>query len=460
MLRRWWWAVLLLLSVSGCTARAQAAGCTVAPASFQGWQAQELRNEHVSLVLVPQLGGRLMQVTFDGHPYLFVNPAYRGKYIPPAKAHGGWINYGGDKVWPMPEGTGDEHHWVLASTAIDDLPAKFEVLQQGSRCAVRLTGVADTITGMQLIRTVEMDADSPEIRFAASMRNATLHPIQWSIQSVTQYDLADSHDAATWNRKFWAFTPLNPQSAYPDGFHVRSGLADDPAFQTSDGMFRLHWGYFSNEVWLDSTAGWLAVVDAAAEFGMVEQFHVDPHGEYPGKATTIFYKNGPSVSFDEAGVASIGKHSAATAPFYMEAEINSPVVALQPGESYTFHTAWHPLHIRGAPLLVADAGVVTRALTVLTHNGEWRLEAEYTPFHSGSLQATVYSRAGQVLRTETIGTAEGGGDVRVSARMPLVPDAARLVVKVRSDAGEDLVTLDHLELSKADAGGELSGVGP
>jgi hypothetical protein len=60
--------------------------CRIAPVSFDGWSAQELSNSHLRLTFVPQLGGRLMQLTFDGHPFLFVNPKYKGRYIPPAAA--------------------------------------------------------------------------------------------------------------------------------------------------------------------------------------------------------------------------------------------------------------------------------------------------------------------------------------------------------------------------------------
>src|SRR5215475_14132227 len=52
--------------------------CQVNPTTFDGWNAEELANPCLELVIVPQLGGRLMQVTFAGHPYLFVNPKYKG----------------------------------------------------------------------------------------------------------------------------------------------------------------------------------------------------------------------------------------------------------------------------------------------------------------------------------------------------------------------------------------------
>src|ERR1700689_943385 len=59
--------------------------CQIRPIVFDGWQAEEVMNDWVQLTFVPQLGGRLMQVTFNGHPYLFVNPKYKGKYISPAR---------------------------------------------------------------------------------------------------------------------------------------------------------------------------------------------------------------------------------------------------------------------------------------------------------------------------------------------------------------------------------------
>ena len=82
--------------------------CTVHSSTFAGWNAIEISNDWIRLDIVPQLGGRLMQFTFDGHPYLFVNPKYRGRYFPPSTAKNReWFNYGGDKLWPLPEGHGE-----------------------------------------------------------------------------------------------------------------------------------------------------------------------------------------------------------------------------------------------------------------------------------------------------------------------------------------------------------------
>ena len=84
-------AGILALALAASAANAEPSPCKIQPVVYEGWQAQQVSNDWVQLTFVPQLGGRLMQVTFNGHPYLFVNPVYKGKYISPAEAAGRWI---------------------------------------------------------------------------------------------------------------------------------------------------------------------------------------------------------------------------------------------------------------------------------------------------------------------------------------------------------------------------------
>ncbi len=62
--------------------------CRIEAVNYKGWRAQQLSNRWVTLEVVPQNGGRLMQVIFAGHPFLFVNPKYEGKYLPPDPPNG------------------------------------------------------------------------------------------------------------------------------------------------------------------------------------------------------------------------------------------------------------------------------------------------------------------------------------------------------------------------------------
>src|ERR1700757_5094116 len=112
--------------------------CRVEPIDYMGWHAQQVTNRWLQLIVVPHNGGRVIQVVFAGHPYLFVNPKYAGKYFPPSSTE--WFNYGGDKLWLLPEGTNDEQHWVGNSDILDDGPFAFRKLSQGEICEIELTG--------------------------------------------------------------------------------------------------------------------------------------------------------------------------------------------------------------------------------------------------------------------------------------------------------------------------------
>src|SRR6185437_11458509 len=187
------------------------ATCRVDAVDYKGWHAQQLSNQWVQLTFIPQNGGRLIQVAFNGHPYLFVHPKYAGKYFPPTSKQ--WFNYGGDKLWLLPEGNDDEQHWVGNSDTLDDGPFTFRKLSEGKQCEIELTSPADPQTGIQFSRTIRLDSDSPRIRFHASMKNVSGHTVNWSMQSVSQYNTSDPSSANTFNHNFWTFTPANPTSS-------------------------------------------------------------------------------------------------------------------------------------------------------------------------------------------------------------------------------------------------------
>ncbi len=368
-------SILMLLGglVPNLGARAQSApaqpansACRIEATEYKGWHAQELSNRWVQLVIVPQNGGRLMQVVFGGHPYLFVNPKYAGKYFPPDP--GRWFNYGGDKLWPLPEGNNDEQHWAGGSDVLDDGAYTFRKVSEGPACEIELTGPADPRTGIQYQRTIHLDSDSPRIRFHATMKNTSGHVVEWSMQSVSQYDTANPADPANpanparMNPDFRVFAPANPASGYLNGYHVRFGPAENPSASVrEDGLFSVHYAHMAAELWLDSTAGWLAVMDGSSHYGMVERFRFQPARTYPGKASIIVWTNGPEVKLNADGEPSMSSGGDGS-PYYLEAEINSPLCQLRAGESCDLDTEWFPTRAGDEFHGASEAGIVLRPL--------------------------------------------------------------------------------------------------
>lgn len=385
--------------------QSRTSACVVKPVDFKGWKAQELSNAWVTLILVPQLGGRVMQVTFGDHDYLFVNDQLKGQLHAPevSFAQRKWFNYGGDKLWPMPEGGDDEQHWASAVGSVLDSGAfSFEVISQGATCAVRMVSPPDPQTGLEYTREIAIDRDTPEIRFSSIMKNVTGYPQRWSVQSVSQYNVADPANPASYNRDFWGFAPAHPRSVYLNGYHVRTGQASNSAYAIRDNLFTLHFGDQGGEVWVDSPPtetnhAWVAVVDGATNYAMVERFHFERGAEYPGKATVIFYTTGlprPPRTPPPAD---------APPPqpiYYIEAEINSPMIDLAPGERYTMRTEWFPTRMGRAFQSATYAGVVGQPLTATSISSAPRsiaLAGEFGVFFAGRLVARFYDREGLAL---------------------------------------------------------------
>ena len=442
---------LFLFPLAVQNASAQAPGdCQTRATNFEGWQAQDLSNAWVHVIIVPQLGGRVMQVQFGEHNYLFVNPRYKGQYIPPAEAGKSgphWINYGGDKLWPLPEGEGDAEHWPgPISDVLDDGEYKFSIVSENPKCAVRLEGPPDPATGLQFSREIAINDRSPEISFHAEIKNSSNHPIHWSVQSVTQYNTADAQDPTRYNHDFWAFAPTNPHTAFIDSYYVRAGLADDPSFSVKDGWFTLHWLYLENEVWLDSDAGWIAIIDGASQFGMVEKFHYAQSAEYPGRASVIFYKNGAALELDPGGMPRLRSSDPQHAPYYMEAELNSPMVRLEPGSSFTFDSEWYPVRSGKNLKSVNDAGIVETPLAATPQPDGIKLTGKFSVFFPGRLFAYTRDTRSEERKVD-LGLVDPLGIFELDKTIPAASDVVHIALHLIGGRGSDLGILSEAEIS-------------
>lgn len=429
--------------------------CRVQPADYKGWHAEQLSNHWLQLIVVPQNGGRLMQVTFAGHPYLFVNPKLAGQYFPPTP--GKWFNYGGDKIWLLPEGNDDEQHWVGDSDLLDDGHFSFRKISEGKQCEVELTGPADPQSGIQFVRTIRLDADSSRIRFHVVMKNVTGHTLEWSMQSVSQYNTgADSPGVSSadtgFNHDFWTFTPVNPSSGYLNRYHVRFGPAQNPAVGVrDDGLFTVHYVHMAAELWLDSTDGWLAVVDGASKYAMVERFEYDQSKPYPGKASVIFWTNGPEMRLSKDGVPSLSSDADAT-PTYLEAELNSPMCRLRSGESCEFDTEWFPTRGGSEFHGVQDAGIVIRPLqSVLAKDGKVRLSGSFGVFFPGHLMAHFYDEHGSPLGNVRLANVDPAEPVLLDTEIASPAKPARVSLHDEDDRGVDYGSLQEVPIALQDA---------
>jgi hypothetical protein len=122
---------------------------------------------------------------------------------------------------------------------------------------------------------------------------------------------------------------------------------------------------------------------------MVERFHYFDGADYPGGATVIFYKNGPSLELDDEGISRVTPSNPEDRLHYMEAEVNSPMVRLQPGETHALDTHWFPTRMGKEFKTVMDPGVVGSSLEVSSTASGILLAGIFRVFVPGKLEAAI-----------------------------------------------------------------------
>ena len=114
------------------------------------------------------------------------------------------------------------------------------------------------------------------------------------------------------------------------------------------------------EVWIDSPPGWLAAVDGENRIHHGERHQIDPTPRVSRQGTIIFYSSGPR---DACAAAIRHRRDPQREGPFMEAEVNSPMVELAPGESYAMDTTWYPTRMGEDFKTTTWAGVIGKPLT-------------------------------------------------------------------------------------------------
>jgi hypothetical protein len=203
------------ITVLVCTAFVHSAD--LAKSKYQGWQTYRLSNGIVSLEVAPDLGGRLIQYSLGPHHFLWTNPDLAGQ-TPPASGlgpGGTFLNWGGDKLWPAPQGWDGPNQWPGPPDAVLDGSPYHAAPLAGA--VLRMTSQKDARSGIRFSRVVTLENGSSILHVHATMENIDTKPHSWGIWTVTQLD-ARSVSGTGFNPNYWGYIPANPRSHFSDDF--------------------------------------------------------------------------------------------------------------------------------------------------------------------------------------------------------------------------------------------------
>ncbi|MGH9468714.1 MAG: DUF4380 domain-containing protein [Terriglobia bacterium] len=420
-------------------------------AHYNGWEVYRLTNGIISLYIAPQLGGRAIQLELGGEGLFFVNKNLAGKILPESENNvkAGWANYGGDKVWPAPEGWSNDDEWASVPYYIlDGSHYAFAVVKDTpAEAAVRVTSPKDPRTGVQFERTFHVYAGTTRVTVEQVMKNISHRQIRWGIWHVLQNNAADASDPSKPNPELYMYVPVNPRSMFPKGYYIAYGDALHPSYHVIDDghMLRVHYLYRVGKVALDSSEGWYAVVNGQKDLGYVENFKYFAGRAYPDNASIESWNDG-------AGVISRGTYfqtlpdDPEKTPYFLEAEVLSPYATLDPGEQYEFTVHWSPTRVTNPIVKAVWAGAVSQPLAARVEGGQITLTGIFGVFVPGELVAHFYSAKGEVLGERILEDVDPRRVVRLDKTAQLPANTYRVSVSVRDAEGNNRGYLGNVVL--------------
>lgn len=281
----------------------------ITPKNYYGWNGFQLKNNDVTLGIVPQVGGRIVSLVFKEKELFYVDPETAGKQLDlsslsdlaTTKRQLGFLLWGGDKTWSAPQ-----KEWIEFSPPLDldSAPYSFELCDN----AIEMTSPICRETGLQIIRRVELKKDGAIIldQTLINQSNKIKHCAIWDVtQLLKPFDiyLPCKTSAIHYDARFEAGKSLRHQFIQKVDDHHSKIICKDPAIfkygcRVTEGKVTA----ISNDICITKT------------------FDIFPDETYPdGHMVEVFNSSEKN---------------------YLELEVLSPLKALHPTEKMSHRQIW------------------------------------------------------------------------------------------------------------------------
>jgi len=384
------------------------------------WKSIYLKNGLVSVRIVPGIGGRVMQYSLGDFGFFWINHDLEGKEPPESKLglDNSWLNYGGDKLWPSPQGWDGDHQWPGPPDAVlDGGLYKATVTEKNSEpVSVSLISQEDSQSGIQFSRVIKIFDGTTRVSIDVTMKNIDNKLRRWGIWSHTQLEASNRRKAKGYNKNYWAYCPLNKNSVHKNGYNVIFGRFENPEFKPDyeNGIMRVHYEREVGKIGVDSNGGWVATVDGTAGKVFVQLFKFEGDKKYPNQASVEFWINGHGQIKAYNRVITMSEDEESN-PHVFESELVGPYTELKPGQTTVFHYDWYATTIGGNyPILnCSDVGVICEPFNAIWNKNKLVITGRFGVFLKGAAKLLfIGGEQSSIIITEEVG--------KVSPLHPLV----------------------------------------
>ena len=294
----------ILFIYAACITHAQV---DVSRITYKGWtDCYSISNQHVRIVVVPQIGGRIMEYSLDGENAIWQNDAELGK-TSGRDIGKTWHNYGGYKAWNAPLSRNETY----IDYFYDSQPSIAEILPD--RSGIRVTVSPIDNRGLQFIREISLSPVTTRVRIVEKMKNISEHEVEWSIWGVSQV-----------NTPCWIIFPIGRNTKFTKGWQNIYLDKDTTSQIKQQGNLGIMEYKGIAENWkTDARAGWMAYIKDRLAYTI----------HWGMRLVGVTYPdNGCDAEFFTAARSYAGG--------YAEMEIMGPLVKLKPGEETQIIQDW------------------------------------------------------------------------------------------------------------------------
>ena len=350
---------------------------------YRGWQnSYLLENDLVSLVALPDIGGRLIAYGLHGESVLWAHPKHLGKVYSFEENLGdgsllAFKNVGGSKAWPAPQGWDGPDQWPGPPDPVLDSGKYVPQTLDAPEGTLEMTSPADLErTGLRVTRRVSLSPNTTLVNLKVTFTNVSERTVTWAVWENTQLDCTSEQGG--WTDQAKLYVPLGDGNRFPEGYTVLYGEKDNPQWRPdpAEGLLIVDYLWKVGKVGLDSDAGWLAFRNGETGTVFCTLF------DYDKSKADLYPDGGCSVEVWTAGEGvAAGVDWGAEPLYHLEAEILGPLSTLKPGASTSLHFKWATCKATGPIVNANEAGCVSQPLTRTGEGDTVRFSGSYGVFH-------------------------------------------------------------------------------
>ncbi|MGX5687652.1 DUF4380 domain-containing protein [Arcticibacter tournemirensis] len=341
---------------------------------YKGWEVYSLQNEWIRLLIAPQLGGRIMQLDFKGYEFFFVNPALEGETSNACGCE--WMNYGGEKIWPAPQGWESPECWPGPPDPVLDGGNYTASALAGS--AISLVSPPDDFTGLQIHRDILIDPSEPQVSIDVRFENKSDVLRRWAVWPVVQMK-AEEDDCHV-------IVPLSLHSSFQEGYKVMHGLVNNPQNRVDGNRLIVTYQYVIGKVGADTKDGWVAFCDKTSGKVFVMSFDYEEGECYPDNTSVQVWTQGRGTIYSR-NVIKDAINDKVLNPPYLEIELLSPLKDIAPLSSirFTYHMRTCTIPVGETVVRILGTAIIAAPLKLTVKGGRLMISGKYGFFCSGTV---------------------------------------------------------------------------